>query len=183
MMKEMAENLIYQKELFKTHSLHLLLDAVLSDILSISKSCLDFLMKLLKFNRTNVYIPGKTLSGEKQKQVLMIHGFILVLLNMTLNCRDESLQNMSEQYIKQYCNLKELCWNLKMIDSFLAAIPEKNKIYKSANGLPYITQSNLLYESINSDNELNISPESVNKTILVEDKIKKKNLYWIENLN
>ena len=114
--KKIAINPTIRFQFVNTQLLHLLLDTVLLEMPDISKVTLQILIKLFVSSQNVIYIPGKTLNDEKQRTYIMQHGFLLVMIHLTLTSDDELWKSAINEHIRVCWLVKELDFNLTMLN-------------------------------------------------------------------
>ena len=149
----MTENAISQNIFNEIYSIHSLLDIILAGIPKVSIASMQLIADLLKQNQTNIYIPGKTQSSEKNRIKIIRYGFVPILIHASLNGKSEKFRRTAENIVRYNCYLKELEWSLTMLMRYIAVNPSINKKCT----LPAIAQKK-------SNTALEIVPELSSKT-------------------
>ena len=120
----MSEDAALRKCILGTPSLHLFIDVIIAaaneEPPEIAKSALRVLHKLMQSKKNGVYIPGQTLDNEKQRIRIMQHGWILAVLHILQNTKNEELLRLAEDGVKSLCPLQELEWNGKLVERHIS---------------------------------------------------------------
>jgi len=163
--EQMSEDALLRRFFVNTENLHALLDCIISDSQNenceISLNALKTLAKLVKCNKTGVYIPGQTLEAEKQRIRIMQHGFLQILAYLVLQTKDANLKKTADDFLRFSCEIKELEWSIKALDKYV-----HNRILFSRNKSKskepnYVTENNKQQQNLP---EINVANNTKNMT-------------------